>query len=523
MNASRPNPVPVGGRYARYLLCVLVIVYVFNFLDRQILAILAERIKADLNLADADLGFLYGTAFAIFYAIFGIPLGRLADMWDRRKLIAIGLAVWSLMTALSGLSRSFGELAAARIGVGIGEASATPAAASLLSDSFPAARRATVLAIYSSGIYIGAGLGVGIGGLIVERWDAAWTATVPPFGLRGWQVAFFAVGVPGLLLALWVSTLREPLRGLADGIAAEPEPHPFRELFRELRAVIPPLTLLHLLAVGAPPRTLAVNAIAGLAITASAWLLISITHTPSQWIALGLGVYSVLSWAQALGIRDRVAFALIFRTPSLRHTALAFSFLAFLGYSLGFWTPTFFVRMHAVSEREAGLVLGLTSAVAGWIGITVGGVAADRWRRSAACGRLYIGMLTAVAPVPLAVWMLTTENTTLAYVLNFPLALLSSMWIGPGISTVQDLVLPRLRATAAAAYLVVVTFIGLALGPYLVGFLSASLGDLRRAMLCALFASALVLGFAILAARRLAPDEASLRARARAAGEAGLD
>ncbi|MGH7822633.1 MAG: MFS transporter, partial [Candidatus Binatia bacterium] len=244
MPVSKPT---AGGRYPNYVLAVLVLVYIFNFLDRQIISILAERIKADLDLSDDQIGFLYGTAFAIFYALFGIPLGRLADVWDRRRLIALGVGFWSLMTAVSGLARNFGQLAAARIGVGIGEASATPAAFSLLSDYFPLSRRATVLAVYSSGIYLGAGLGLGIGGLIVERWDLAWAASTPPFGLKGWQVAYFAVGVPGLLLALWVSTLREPVRGQMDGIpAAAREPHPFREFAKELRAVIPPFTLLHL-------------------------------------------------------------------------------------------------------------------------------------------------------------------------------------------------------------------------------------------------------------------------------------
>ena len=209
---------PASERYARYVLGVLVLVYVFNFLDRQILAILAERIRSDLGIGDAELGFLYGTAFAVFFAVFGIPLGRLADVWDRRKLIALGLALWSLMTVLSGFARSFPELAIARIGVGIGEASAAPAAFSLLSDYFPPARRATVLAIYSSGIYIGAGLGLGLGGLIVDRWDAAFTNAPPPFGLAGWQVAFLVVGLPGLLLAGWVSTLSEPARGVVDGV-----------------------------------------------------------------------------------------------------------------------------------------------------------------------------------------------------------------------------------------------------------------------------------------------------------------
>ena len=112
-----PHPAPVSRGYANYVLFVLVLVYVFNFIDRQILSILAEDIKADLGLSDASLGFLYGTAFAVFYALFGIPLGRLADSWYRGRLMAMGLALWSSMTALSGFANSFGMLAAARIGV----------------------------------------------------------------------------------------------------------------------------------------------------------------------------------------------------------------------------------------------------------------------------------------------------------------------------------------------------------------------------------------------------------------------
>jgi len=140
----------VNSGYARYVLGVLIVVYIFNFIDRQIISILAEEIKADLGIGDAQIGFLYGTAFAIFYAVFGIPLGKLADVWNRKQLIAIGLSFWSLMTAASGFAKSYGALAACRFGVGVGEASATPAAFSMLSDYFPPRMRATVLAIYSS-------------------------------------------------------------------------------------------------------------------------------------------------------------------------------------------------------------------------------------------------------------------------------------------------------------------------------------------------------------------------------------
>lgn len=508
--------------YANYMLAVLVLVYVFNFLDRQIVSILAERIKADLNVTDGEIGFLYGTAFAVFYAVFGIPLGRLADVWDRRRLIAIGLAFWSVMTALSGLARSFGHLAVARIGVGIGEASASPSAFSLLSDVFPAARRATVLALYSSGIYLGAGLGLFIGGLIVDRWDAAYASALPPFGLRGWQVAFLAVGLPGLLLALWVATLREPVRGALDGIVTPPEPHPWREFARELRAVVPPLTLIHLFAERAGPRVIGLNVLAAVLVALAATGATVLLGTPAQWIALGIGLYAAISWAQALALRDRPAFALILKTPTLRAANVGFSFLAFTGYGIGFWLAPFLVRVHGASEAEVGLVLGGTSAVAGWLGVTLGGVLADRWRATRIDGRLRVGLLTAIAPLPLALWLLLTDSTWVVYVLSFPLSLLTALWIGPGASTVQDLVLPRMRASASAAYLLVVTFIGLALGPYAIGRLSVAVGDLRTAMALGLLANLVAAVFLWRAMRSLERDQSSMVARARALGERGL-
>ena len=508
----------LGDRYARYVLGVLVLVYVFNFLDRQILSILAERVKADLRISDAQIGFLYGTAFAVFYAVFGIPLARLADVWDRRRLIAFGLAAWSVMTVISGLSRNFGELAVARFGVGIGEASATPAAFSLLSDCFPASARATALAVYSSGIYIGAGLGIAVGGFIVQRWDEVYRAS-PPFGLHGWQVAFFTVGLPGLLLAAWVHSLREPRRGAADGIYAPPEARPFHEFWLELQSVLPPLTVLHLARLGAGARGLSINVATAAAIAVCTAVLSAATGTPAQWIALGVGTYCACAWVQALGLRDPVAFELIFRSPALRHTALSFSLLAFVGYGIGFWTPPFFIRMHHVDERQAGLVLGGIAALGGLIGITLGGWLADRWRLLWPCGRLYVGMLAAILPVPIACLLLTTRNTTFAYLLTFPLSVCTSMWIGPGASTVQDLVLPRMRGSATAAYLLLVTFVGLALGPYAIGLLSVRLGNLRYAMLAAVLADVAGLAFALVATRHLARDESSRLDRARSRGE----
>ena len=217
---TRAPPVASGGRYALYVLGVLFLVYAVNFIDRNMLSILAQEIKTALKVSDAQIGFLYGTAFAIFYALFGVALARLADGWYRVRLIAIGLTLWSGMTALSGLAGSFGQLAAARVGVGIGEASASPAAYSLLADYFPPQRRASALGIYSAGLYVGAGLSLPIGGAISQGWNHRFAAGGAPFALQGWQVAFLVAGVAGLLLALWVATLREPPRGLSEGHVA---------------------------------------------------------------------------------------------------------------------------------------------------------------------------------------------------------------------------------------------------------------------------------------------------------------
>mgnify|MGYP005847329459 FL=1 len=496
---------------------VLVLVYVLNFVDRQILSILNEEIQRDLGLDDGQMGFLYGTAFAVFYAVFGIPLGRLADVWVRRTLIAASLAVWSGMTALSGLARNFVELAGARIGVGIGEAGASPAAFSMLADLYPPARRATVLALYSSGIYLGAGLSLMIGGQIVGRWDAAWDGAAP-LGLRGWQVAFFAVGLPGILLALGVRLLPEPVRGGMEGRVAPVHPAPFRAFFEELRAVVPPLTLWHLLATRADGRAWAVNLGAAGLLGLAAAVLVLLSGDTLQWSALAIGLYAAFSWSQALARRDPPSARLILGTPALRWLALGFSLLAFTGYGVGYWTAPFFLRVHEVPIGRVGLLVGATAA-AGWIGVAVGGWLADAWRARTPRGRIWLTIVAALAPLPLLPWMLLTESTTLALVLNVPVSMAGSMWVGVGAATITDLVLPRMRGTASAAYLLVVTFIGLALGPYGIGQLSDGLGDLRYAMLAALVAN--VAGAVLLAvgARGLPAAEASLTERARAAGE----
>jgi MFS family permease len=520
------EPDEVGGRYAKYVLIVLVLVYVFNFVDRQILSILAEEIKADLGVTDAQIGFLYGTAFAVFYAVFGIPLGKLADVWTRKSLISVGLGFWSLMTALSGTARNFGTLAVFRFGVGVGEASATPAAFSMLSDYFSPKVRATALAVYSSGVYIGAGIGILMGGVIVDVWKGWYPdPSAAPFGLAGWQAAFFVVGLPGLLMALWVWTLREPRRGQSDGIETAVEPHPFRVAGLELVAVLPPLTLIGAARNGV--KALLVNVLAGLAIAAIAYGLIQWVGNPAQWIALGVGVYAAFSWIQNLRVGDPATFAMIFRSRTMLCITLGIPCIAFVTYGVGFWGPPFMIRAHAVDLSSAATILGLSAAIGGLIGVAGGGWLSDVLRRRYVNGRLYLALAVPVLALPMGLIFLHAETLWVVYAANFMFQVFSPMWIGGAAGTVNDMVMPRMRAMASAYYIMMITFIGLALGPFLIGQLSDSIastgvasGDaLRGGMEAGLMMLVVSTVFLIPALRFLPREEANRLERARAAGE----
>jgi predicted MFS family arabinose efflux permease len=191
----------ISGR--AWVLAVLTLTYMFNHVDRQILVILIEPIKAELGIGDTQVGLLSGLAFAAFYATLGIPVAMWADRGNRRNIIALALAIWSGMTAISGLAQNFWQLLLARMGVGLGEAGGTPPATSMIADLYPPQERATALGIYTGGIGLGIMAGFALGGYVYELW--------------GWRAAFFAAGIPGLILALIVRFgVREPVRGLAD-------------------------------------------------------------------------------------------------------------------------------------------------------------------------------------------------------------------------------------------------------------------------------------------------------------------
>ncbi|MEZ0539048.1 spinster family MFS transporter [Fibrella arboris] len=197
------NKEAVSGLYRSYVLVMLTLVYVFNFVDRQLLVILQESIKKELHLSDTQLGALSGFTFALFYVTLGIPIARLADRTNRRNIVAASLGLWSIMTACSGLVHNFLQLLLARIGVGVGEAGGSPPAHAMISDYFPPDKRSTALSIYSTGIYFGVLTGFLMGGYLSQQ--------------LGWRSAFFVVGLPGVIFS-WVFYLsvKEPRRGATD-------------------------------------------------------------------------------------------------------------------------------------------------------------------------------------------------------------------------------------------------------------------------------------------------------------------
>ncbi len=386
--------------YARYVLGLLFVAYVFNFIDRQILAILLQPIKEELHASDTAMGLLTGIAFALFYTCAGIPIARLADRRSRRTIIAIGLTAWSAMTAASGMVRTFAQLAVARIGVGVGEAAFVPPAHSLLADYFPAERRATAMAVFSMGVHVGLAFGFLLGGWIAQFF--------------GWRAAFFAVGLPGLIMALVVRlTIREPPRGHADAPR------------------------------GGTPAIHANMANAARAVDA------------------------VEPLREALGV--------LWSLRSFRHLALGAAFQSFGGYAFAIWGPTFFIRVHGMGIGELGTWLGCILGIGGAAGALAGGTLTDRFGARDARWQLWMPAAAAVLQLPCAFATLLWPTPKPALVFLIPSAALSAIWFGPVFALTQALVRPTMRATASAVLLFVINLIGLGLGPLAVGMLNDAL------------------------------------------------
>lgn len=240
---DKPYPNPL---YAWYVVAVFVLAYTFSFIDRQILSLLVEPMKRDLDISDTQISLLLGIAFAMFYVLMGLPIGRLVDRRHRISIVATGVFFWSMMTALSGTAKAYWQLFAYRMGVGVGEAALTPSAYSIISDYFPPHRRGLAIGFFGVGVYIGAGAALVIGALAIGWANSIGDVTLPIIGhVYSWQLVFFVVGLPGILVALWVASLKEPARRGhmrreigADGVERDAEV-PFGEVMAYLKKNAP--------------------------------------------------------------------------------------------------------------------------------------------------------------------------------------------------------------------------------------------------------------------------------------------
>lgn len=382
-----------GGaeRGARTTLWMLLVVYILNFLDRQIVNILAEPIRRDLGLSDTQLGLLTGLAFALFYAILGVPIARYADRprTDRVGLIAVSLGLWSAMTALCGLAQNFVQLLLARVGVGVGEAGCTPAAHSLISDTVPRERRASAIAFYGLGIPIGGLLGMVIGGQLADQ--------------LGWRQAFLIVGLPGLLVALLFWWLVSEPRRAAMAIAHHaPTSTSFAAAWAEIRASRAFL-----------PLTVGAATVAFLAYGKGVWTTVFFIRTfglsPGEvglWLGLGYGIAGVLGTWLGGWLADRYgkrnpkhyltgpALSMIVAAPLLYlgysaddwRVALALIFLPTIANTL-YYGPAYACAQSLVSPRARAVAASLVVFAQNLIGLGLGplffGMLSDYFRPAA--------------------------------------------------------------------------------------------------------------------------------------------
>ncbi|MBK5912705.1 MFS transporter [Rhodothalassium salexigens] len=428
---------------------MLILVYTFNFVDRQIVGILAPAIKADLDLSDTQLAWMGGVAFALFYTTLGLPVARLADRWSRTGVMTIALALWSAMTALSGLAQSFWQLFLARMGVGVGEAGGVAPAYALIADYFPSHQRARALAVYSLGIPLGGGLAVGVGGVLAETLD--------------WRAAFLIVGLAGVAIApLFRLTVREPARraakppapASASGSASPPASAPTP-------------------AQGGPAQAAPSEAQAGSGDGGFGAVLALLRTKPSFWL-LSLGAASA----------SMVGYGLMFWLPSFFVRSFADTLPAFFA-----WAPAVLVPADAGPVRLAGFFYGAILLVGGTVGVLAGGILADRLGRTDRAAYARVPAVAFLAILPALVIGLLTHTPAAAFAAFLVLQALSLTWLGPLLSAFQHLVPATMRATASALFLLINNLIGLALGNLLIGALSDALAarfgaeSLRYAML----------------------------------------
>jgi MFS family permease len=535
------TPEPVGRAVAKggwYALGLVGLVQLLSLLDRNILAILAPRIKKDLVIGDAEMGLLYGTVFALFYALFSLPLGRLADGWLRTRLLAICIAFWSLSTGMAAFASGFALLALSRLGVGIGEAASQPAGTSLVFDYFPKARRGLAMAVLASAIAVGLGFSSLLGGVAADWWDKRYAVGTAPLGFSGWQFAFAVAALPGLPLAVLLWRLREPARGEMDGIPTLPDPHPFSASLGVLGSVTPGANWMALWRRGASARQWAINIGSLVAITVVMVMLarvgqafsprpdlhlggVSVNPHTLQWTVVGFGLFVVINLVQSLKLSDAPVHA-VMASPSLILCIAAGSLQTMINYGIMGFTPSFLMKTYHLSPAATGLQFGLLSAGLGVVGPMISGPLSD-WANSRlpGAGRVWMALFAMGLSPFIALWVYHAQDAGTFYLRFTFYSLVLTMWLPPLYAVMFDQVLPRMRGITSSTYIICSTIFGLGIGPYAVGMVSdATGGDLGFAILSINLAAPAIIVMLVILGLRARKDEALVLVRARAAGEA---
>jgi MFS family permease len=368
------------------VVALLLLAYTLSFIDRMILSLLVGPIRQDLGISDTQMSLLMGLAFAIFYSVLGLPIGLAADRMNRRNLIGAGIAIWSLMTALCGLARSYIILFLFRIGVGVGEAALSPASYSLLGDYFPRETLGRAMAVYSLGVPIGSGIALVLGSFVVQLVTQGPAVMVPILGqMEPWQLVFLIVGLPGLLVALlFYLTIREPAR---TGRTTAPVPGEFLAFLK-------------------------------------------------------------LNWG------------------AVSSHFLGMSLVAMVMYGATAWIPQFLHRTYGMPVASAGLWFGASTAVCGSLGILSGGWLADwLYRRGLRDGHLRVIRINALILTPLFIFMALAPSLNLSLATMVIAMLVGTLHGGAAGSALQLIAPSHLRARLAALYFLVVTLLGLGIGP----------------------------------------------------------
>lgn len=465
-----PNAAPGAERpgYRFYVLAVLILIYMLNFLDRQIIGILAAPLKAHFGMSDSQFGLLGGIAFASVYSTLAIPLAWLADRFSRVWIMTGALAVWSGFTALCGVAGSFTQLFLFRMGVGVGEAGGVAPAYSLIADYFPPHQRARALAAFAFGIPLGTAAGTLVGGLLAATY--------------GWRTAFIVVGLIGLLVApLLRLTVRDPKRGGTDAVKTAPVA---ASLSVDARKVADR-------AAEGPGRTAAfiLLAIAGISLVGAALGAMGIAFSgANQPLLLAFAGLLALVIGASVYLA-RATASVVIPKPSFWLLALGAASSSVCGYGVAGWLPLFYMRSFGLTLAQTSWYYSGIALIGGIAGIWMGGMIADKLSGR---GKGVYPLVPAVAFLISGPCFILAMNSNWliglimpgAQVLNSPLALtvafliflvptgLNLAWLGPITASIQHLVPAPMRSTASALFLLINNLLGIAVGFFYFGWMS---------------------------------------------------